>query len=68
MEIMSLLRKRNRLCREWMEMIDRDFEAEVITYEEYKEQARMIEDEIARTSDAIRRKEEYLKKLRIIKD
>lgn len=68
MEIMSLLHKRNRLCREWMEMLDRDLEAGVITYEEYKEQMRMIGEEIAVTGEAIRRQEEYLKNVMINKD
>ena len=67
MEIMALLRKRNRICREWMDRIDREVENGDITFDQYKEQAQMIKEEMAKTDEAFRRQEEYLKNVRIIK-
>ena len=68
MEIMALLRKRNSICMEWMDRIDREVENGDITYDEYMQQAQMIREEMARTDEAFRRQEEYLKNVRIIKD
>ena len=67
MEIMALLRRRNQICREWMEWIDREVEDGDITYDEYMHQAQMIREEMAKTDEAFRRQEEYLKNVRIIK-
>ena len=68
MEIMALLRKRNQICREWMDRIDREVENGDITFDEYMEQAQKIREEMAKTDEAFRRQEEYLKNVRIIKD
>ena len=35
MEIMALLRKHNRICREWMDRIDWEVGNEDISYDEY---------------------------------
>ena len=35
MEIMALLRRRNNICRQWMDRIDREVENWDITYDEY---------------------------------
>ncbi len=67
MEIMALLRKRNQLCDEWMERITRDLKDGSITFEEYKDQARMIKEEMSKTGEAIKRQEEYLKNVKVIK-
>ena len=67
MEIMALLRKRNQICREWMDRIDREVENGDITFDEYMEQAQKIREEMAKTDEAFRRQEEYLKNVRIIK-
>lgn len=67
MEIMALLRKRNRICKEWMDRIDREVGDGSITFDEYKEQAQMIREEMARTDEAFKRQEEYLKNVGIIK-
>lgn len=67
MEIMALLRKRNRICKEWMDRIEREAGDGSITFDEYKEQAQMIREEMARTDEAFKRQEEYLKNVGIIK-
>ena len=68
MEIMALLRRRNQICREWMERIDREVEDGDITYDEYMHQAQMIKEEMAKTNEALRHQEEYLKNVRIIRE
>lgn len=67
MEIMDLLHKRNRICSEWMDRITSEVEEGSITFEEYTEQARMIKEEMAKTGEAIKRQEEYLKNVKTIK-
>ncbi len=67
MEIMALLRKRNELCHEWMDKIDNEVKAGSMTFEEYMKQAAMIKEEMAKTGEAIKRQEEYLKNVKVIK-
>ncbi len=67
MEIMALLRKRNELCHEWMDKIDKEVKAGSMTCEEYMKQAAMIKEEMAKTGEAIKRQEEYLKNVKIEK-
>ncbi len=67
MEIMALLRKRNELCHEWMDKIDNEVKAGSMTFEEYMKQAAMIKEEMAKTGEAIKRQEEYLKNVKIEK-
>ena len=51
-----------------MDRIDREVDNGDITFDEYMHQAQMIREEMARTDEAIKRQEEYLKNVRIIKD
>ncbi len=66
MEIMELLRKCNRICKEWMDRITREVEERSITFDGYIEQAQMIKEEMAKTDEAIKRQEEYLKNVKTI--
>ncbi len=66
-EIMELLRKRNKICVEWMERIEKEVQEGVISFEEYKSQMHFIRSEIAKTEEVRKRQEEYLKKVKIIK-
>ncbi len=61
-EIMALIDKRNRLCREWMERINTDLREGAISYEEYRMQSKMIDQEIDKTKEVLERQKRRIEK------
>lgn len=54
-EIMALIDKRNMLCEEWIERIDSELRNGAISYDEYRQQSKMIQEEIAKTKEVLKR-------------
>lgn len=61
-EIMALIDKRNRLCREWMERINTDLREGAISYEEYRMQSKMIDEELDKTKEVLERQKRRIEK------
>ncbi len=61
-EIMALIDKRNRLCEEWIERIDRERKEGTMTSEEYQKQKLMIKEEIAKTKEVLERQKNRIEK------
>lgn len=65
-EIMSLLRKRDALCKGWFGKVTSQMRSGELSYEEGMEQIRKINVEMDKTRDAINRLEDYLKNVKTI--
>ncbi len=63
-EIMALIDKRNGLCEEWIERIDREHKEGSMTSEEYQQQKLMIKEEIAKTNEVLERQKNRIEKLK----
>ena len=66
MESISLLRKRETLCDEWFQRINRELKEGRLPYDEWEMQIRQIEEEKGKTSEALARLDKYLKTVKII--
>lgn len=61
-EIMDLIDKRNQLCEEWIEKINKDLREGSITQEEHSKQSRLIQEEITKTEEVLKRQKNRIEK------